>query len=143
DASPAEYLRAAADIVPTHTFHPTSIAQADYHLSAIAYQMNREGAKLARAAAERLTREDGKPRFVAGAIGPTNRTASISPDVSSPGYRAARFVALGEAHAGPGHGRRDGRGRCVCSATAGGAGGGVRARRARSRGFACVLQLAN
>src|SRR6201747_3142598 len=80
----AEYLRAGADIVATNTFSSTSIAQADYDLSSIAYGMNLEGAKLARAAAERVTAEDGKPRFVAGAVGPTNRTTSISPDVSSP-----------------------------------------------------------
>jgi len=90
----AEYLRAGADIVATNTFSSTSIAQADYDLSGIAYEMNLEGAKLARAAAERVTAEDGKPRFVAGAIGPTNRTASISPDVSNPGFRAVTFDDL-------------------------------------------------
>src|SRR5260221_7765227 len=84
----ADYLRAGADIVATNTFSSTSIAQADYDLSGIAYEMNLAGAKLARAAPERVTAEDGKPRFVVGAIGPTNRTASISPDVSSPGFRA-------------------------------------------------------
>src|SRR6202043_3562307 len=72
----ADYLRAGADIVATNTFSSTSIAQADYDLSSIAYEINLEGARLARAAAERVTAEDGKPRFVAGAIGPTNRTAS-------------------------------------------------------------------
>src|ERR1700692_1468710 len=77
----ADYLRAGADIVATNTFSSTSIAQADYDLSGLAYEMNLEGAKLARAAAERVTAEDGKPRFVAGAIGPTHRTASISPAV--------------------------------------------------------------
>src|ERR1700730_9187951 len=71
----AEYLRAGADIVATNTFSSTSIAQADYDLSSIAYEMNLEGAQLARAASERVTAEDGKPRFVAGAIRPTNRTA--------------------------------------------------------------------
>jgi 5-methyltetrahydrofolate--homocysteine methyltransferase len=80
----ADYLRAGADIVATNTFSSTSIAQADYDLSGIAYEMNLEGARLARAAAECVSAEDRKPRFVAGAIGPTNRTASISPDVSSP-----------------------------------------------------------
>src|SRR6202795_4048949 len=90
----AEYLRAGADIVATNTFSSTSIAQADYGMSDLAYEMNLEGAKLARAAAERVTAEDGRPRFVAGAIGPTNRTASISPDVSSPGYRAVTFDDL-------------------------------------------------
>ncbi len=94
----AEYLRAGADIVATNTFSSTSIAQADYDLSGIAYEMNLEGAKLARAAAERVTAEDGRPRFVAGAIGPTNRTASISPDVSSPGFRAVTFDDLRQAY---------------------------------------------
>jgi 5-methyltetrahydrofolate--homocysteine methyltransferase len=94
----ADYLRAGADIVATNTFSSTSIAQADYDLSGIAYEMNLEGAKLARAAAMRVTAEDGKPRFVAGAIGPTNRTASISPDVSSPGFRAVTFDDLRTAY---------------------------------------------
>src|SRR6202011_2124354 len=94
----AEYLRAGADIVATNTFSSTSIAQADYDLSGIAYEMNLEGAKLARAAAERVTAEDGKPRFVAGALGPTNRTASISPDVSNPGCRAVSFDDLRTAY---------------------------------------------
>src|ERR1700710_101882 len=90
----AQYLRAGADIVATNTFSSTSIAQADYDLSSIAYEMNIEGVRLARAAAERVTAEDGKPRFVAGALGPTNRTASISPDVSNPGFRAVSFDDL-------------------------------------------------
>src|SRR6476661_10811801 len=90
----AEYLRAGADIVATNTFSSTSIAQADYDMSDLAYELNLEGAKLARAAATRVTAEDGKPRFVAGAPGPTNRTASISPDVSNPGYRAVTFDDL-------------------------------------------------
>src|SRR5467141_1942422 len=90
----ADYLRAGADIVATNTFSSTSIAQADYDLAGIVYEMNREGARLARNAAERIAAEDGKPRFVAGAIGPTNRTASISPDVSNPGYRAVTFDDL-------------------------------------------------
>jgi methionine synthase I (cobalamin-dependent) len=94
----ADYLRAGADIVATNTFSSTSIAQADYDLSGIAYEMNLEGARLARAAAERVSAEDGRPRFVAGAIGPTNRTASISPDVSSPGYRAVTFDDLRTAY---------------------------------------------
>jgi 5-methyltetrahydrofolate--homocysteine methyltransferase len=94
----AEYLRAGADIVATNTFSSTSIAQADYDLAGIAYEMNREGARLARNAAERVSAEDGRPRFVAGAIGPTNRTASISPDVSNPGYRAVTFDDLRTAY---------------------------------------------
>src|SRR3982074_453804 len=88
----ADYLRAGADIVATNTFSSTSIAQADYDLSSIAYEMNLEGAKLARAAAERVTAEDGRPRFVAGAIGPTNRTAALPPAVSTPRLRAATLA---------------------------------------------------
>src|SRR5215469_614331 len=84
----AAYLSAGADIVATNTFSSTRIAQADYDLTDIVYEMNREGAKLARAAVARVSAEDGRPRFVAGAIGPTNRTASISPDVANPGFRA-------------------------------------------------------
>ena len=94
----ADYLRAGADIVATNTFSSTSIAQADYDMSDLAYELNRDGAKLARAAAERVSAEDGKPRFVAGALGPTNRTASISPDVSNPGYRAVTFDDLRKAY---------------------------------------------
>jgi 5-methyltetrahydrofolate--homocysteine methyltransferase len=94
----AEYLRAGADIVATNTFSSTSIAQADYDLSDLAYELNLEGAKLARNAATRITAEDGKARFVAGAIGPTNRTASISPDVSNPGFRAVTFDNLRAAY---------------------------------------------
>src|ERR1700727_2118776 len=74
----ADYLRAGAAIVATNTFSSTSIAQADYDMSDLAYELNLEGAKLARNAAERVTREDGKPRFVTGALGPTHLTASIS-----------------------------------------------------------------
>jgi 5-methyltetrahydrofolate--homocysteine methyltransferase len=94
----AAYLRAGADIVATNTFSSTGIAQADYEMSDLAYELNLEGTKLARAAAERVSAEDGKPRFVAGAIGPTNRTASISPDVSNPGYRAVTFDDLRTAY---------------------------------------------
>src|ERR1700742_4045317 len=94
----ADYLRAGADIVATNTFSSTSIAQADYDMSDLAYELNLEGAKLARAAAERVMAEDGKPRFVAGAIGPTNRTASISPDVGNPGFRAVTFDDLRAAY---------------------------------------------
>lgn len=90
----AAYLRAGADIVATNTFSTTSIAQADYDLTDIVYEMGREGARLAGNAAKRVAAEDGKPRFVAGAIGPTNRTASISPDVANPGYRAVTFDDL-------------------------------------------------
>ncbi len=88
------YLDAGADIVATNTFSSTSIAQADYDMVELAYELNRDGAKLARNAANRATAKDGKPRFVAGALGPTNRTASISPDVANPGYRAVTFDDL-------------------------------------------------
>jgi 5-methyltetrahydrofolate--homocysteine methyltransferase len=95
-----EYFRAGSDIVSTNTFSSTSIAQADYGMSAWAYHLNRDGARLAREAADVAEAEDGRPRFVAGALGPTNRTASISPDVSDPGFRAVTFddlrIAYGE-----------------------------------------------
>ena len=93
-----KYFRAGADIVCTNTFSSTSIAQADYGLEAIAYELNEAGAKLAREAAAAAEQEDGKHRFVAGALGPTNRTASISPDVSNPGFRAVTFDQLREAY---------------------------------------------
>ena len=104
----ADYLRAGADIVATNTFSSTSIAQADYDMSDLAYELNLEGARLARAAAERVMREDGKPRFVAGALGPTNRTASISPDVANPGYRAVTFDDLRQAYGDQARGLIDG-----------------------------------
>jgi 5-methyltetrahydrofolate--homocysteine methyltransferase len=88
------YFRAGADIVSTNTFSSTRIAQADYGMAEIAYELNAEGARLARDAARIAQDEDGRPRFVAGAIGPTNRTASISPDVSNPGFRAITFDEL-------------------------------------------------
>src|SRR5499426_1535042 len=93
------YYRAGADIVSTNTFSSTAIAQADYGMSDIAHELNLEGARLARAAADAAQAEDGRPRFVAGALGPTNRTASISPDVSNPGFRAVTFDELRSAYA--------------------------------------------
>src|SRR4029450_12569970 len=93
------YFRAGADIVSTNTFSSTRIAQADYGMADIAHELNVEGAKLARAAADLAQGEDGRPRFVAGAIGPTNRTASISPDVANPGFRAVTFDELRSAYA--------------------------------------------
>jgi 5-methyltetrahydrofolate--homocysteine methyltransferase len=89
-----DYFLAGADICETNTFSSTSIAQADYGLEALAYELNREGARLAHQAAGEAQARDGRPRFVAGAIGPTNRTASISPDVNNPGYRAVTFDEL-------------------------------------------------
>jgi 5-methyltetrahydrofolate--homocysteine methyltransferase len=92
------YLRAGADIVETNTFSSTSIAQADYGMETLAYELNKEGATLAAEACARAAAEDGRPRFVAGALGPTNRTASISPDVNNPGFRAVTFDQLREAY---------------------------------------------
>ena len=94
-----EYFRAGADIVSTNTFSSTRIAQADYGMAEIAYELNAEGARLAREAARLAQDEDGRERFVAGALGPTNRTASISPDVSNPGFRAITFDELRLAYA--------------------------------------------
>ena len=93
------YFRAGADIVSTNTFSSTRIAQADYGMAEIAYELNLEGARLARHAAQVAQDEDGRPRFVAGAIGPTNRTASISPDVLNPSFRAITFDELRVAYA--------------------------------------------
>ena len=92
------YFRAGADIVSTNTFSSTKIAQADYGMEGIAYELNHAGATLAREAAAAAEKEDGRKRFVAGALGPTNRTASISPDVSNPGFRAISFDQLREAY---------------------------------------------
>ena len=102
------YFRAGADIVSTNTFSSTSIAQADYGMQDIAYELNFEGARLVRAAALTAENEDKRKRFVAGAIGPTNRTASISPDVSNPGFRAITFDQLREAYAEQVRGLLDG-----------------------------------
>jgi len=92
------YAMAGADILETNTFSSTTIAQADYGMEAIVYELNRDGARLARRAAERAEKSDGKPRFVAGSIGPTNRTASMSPDVNNPGFRAVTFNELRDAY---------------------------------------------
>src|ERR1700743_3805736 len=94
----AAYLRAGADIVATNTFSSTSIAQADYDMSDLAYEMNLEGARLARNAAERVAPGTGKPPLSARTTGPTTRPASISPDVSNPGYRAVTFDDLRTAY---------------------------------------------
>ncbi|MDP5305492.1 homocysteine S-methyltransferase family protein [Paracoccus spongiarum] len=92
------YARAGADIVETNTFSATTIAQADYGLEAAVHDLNLEGARIVRRALDRAAAEDGRPRFVAGALGPTNRTASISPDVNNPGYRAVSFEDLRRAY---------------------------------------------
>jgi len=94
-----EYLAAGADLIETNTFGATAIAQADYGLEALAYEMNVEGARLARQAADEWTvRTPGQPRFVAGAMGPTNRSLSLSPDVNNPSYRATTFDAVRDAY---------------------------------------------
>ena len=93
------YAMAGADIVETNTFSSTSIAQADYAMEDMVYELNRDGARLAKRALRRAEAIDGKRRFVAGALGPTNRTASISPDVNNPGYRAVTFDDLRIAYA--------------------------------------------
>ncbi len=93
-----KYFMAGADIVETNTFSSTTIAQADYGMEEFAYELNVEGARLAKEAAAQAQAQDGRPRFVAGAIGPTNRTASISPDVNDPGFRATSFDELAVAY---------------------------------------------
>lgn len=90
-----QYFEAGADIVETNTFSGTTIAQADYHLEHIIYDLNFQSAKIAKEVADEFTKKDpSKPRFVAGAMGPTNRTASLSPDVNDPGFRAITFDQL-------------------------------------------------
>lgn len=94
-----EYYEAGADFAETNTFSSTTIAQADYELEHIVYDLNYQSAKIAREVADEMTAlEPEKPRFVIGAMGPTNRTASISPDVNDPGYRAVTFDDLYKAY---------------------------------------------
>lgn len=95
----AEYLAAGADLIETNTFNSTNVSLADYHLQHLVRELNREGAKLARSAcdaAEAATPD--KPRFVVGVLGPTSKTASLSPDVNRPGYRATSFDELRDAY---------------------------------------------
>ena len=92
------YALAGADILETNTFSSTSIAQADYGMEDQVYELNRDGARLARRAAIKAEKADGRRRFVAGALGPTNRTASLSPDVNNPGFRAVSFDELRAAY---------------------------------------------
>ena len=90
-----KYLEAGADIIETNTFSATTIAMADYHMEDLVYELNYESAKIARKACDEFTAlTPEKPRFVAGSIGPTNKTASLSPDVNDPGYRAITFEEL-------------------------------------------------
>ena len=91
----AKYFTAGADIIETNTFSGTTIAMADYQMEDLVYELNYESAKIAKEVAVEFTiKEPHKPRFVAGSIGPTNRTASMSPDVNDPGYRAVTFDEL-------------------------------------------------
>ena len=88
----AQYLEAGADILETNTFNSTAISQADYGLEGIVAEMNLASARIAREVADSFSaRTPGKPRFVAGVLGPMNRTLSLSPDVNDPGYRAVTF----------------------------------------------------
>jgi 5-methyltetrahydrofolate--homocysteine methyltransferase len=90
-----KYFAAGADIVETNTFSGTTIAMADYFMEDLVYELNYESARIAKMVADEFTKKDpNKPRFVAGSIGPTNKTASMSPDVNDPGYRAISFDEL-------------------------------------------------
>ena len=103
------YLEAGSDIIETNTFNGTAIAQSDYALESIVYELNVAAARLAKAAAnDWTTKTPEKPRFVAGAIGPTNRTLSISPDVNDPTFRASTFDAMRDAYADQVRGLVDG-----------------------------------
>jgi 5-methyltetrahydrofolate--homocysteine methyltransferase len=104
-----EYLESGADIVATNTFSAQRISQADYGMEDLAYELNYESARLARQAADAVTEADpSRPRYVAGGLGPTNRTASISPDVNDPGFRNTSFEILVEAYAEQAAGLVDG-----------------------------------
>lgn len=90
-----EYLEAGADLIETNTFNATAISQADYHLEHLVYELNKEGARVARACCDAVeAKTPDKPRFVIGVLGPTSRTASISPDVNDPGFRNTNFDEL-------------------------------------------------
>jgi 5-methyltetrahydrofolate--homocysteine methyltransferase len=109
EAIHAAFLEAGADIVETNTFNANRISQADYGLEELVYELNAEAARIARRAADAATAKDpARPRFVAGAIGPTNRTASLSPDVNDPGFRAVTFDQLVEVYTEQVRGLMDG-----------------------------------
>ncbi len=104
-----KYFEAGADIVETNTFSGTRIAMADYKMEELVYELNYESAKIAKKVAQEVTAENPeKPRFVAGAMGPTNKTASMSPDVNDPGFRAISFEGLYEAYKEQAHALIDG-----------------------------------
>ena len=103
------YLQAGADLVETNTFNSTRISQADYHLQHLAAELNREGARIARAACDAMTAATpGQPRFVIGVLGPTSRTASLSPDVNDPGFRNVTFQELVDSYTEAASGLIDG-----------------------------------
>jgi 5-methyltetrahydrofolate--homocysteine methyltransferase len=90
-----QYFAAGADIVETNTFNSTRISMSDYHMEDLVWELNFESARIARSVADEfLVKEPHKPRFVAGSIGPTNKTASLSPEVNNPGFRAIDFDTL-------------------------------------------------
>jgi len=94
-----QYFEAGADIAETNTFSSTSVAQSDYGLEHLVYEINFESAKIAKEVADKFTKsQPDKPRFVAGSIGPTNKTTSLSPDVNDPGFRAISFDQLKQSY---------------------------------------------
>nr|XP_057918534.1 methionine synthase [Doryrhamphus excisus] len=103
-----EYLQAGADIIETNTFSSTSIAQADYGLEHMAYRLNKESAEIARRAADDVTKQSGRKRYVAGAVGPTNKTLSVSPSVERPDFRNITFDELVDAYSEQVRGLLDG-----------------------------------
>src|SRR5450432_1865518 len=94
-----EYLLAGADVISTNTFNSSAVSQSDYGMQAIVGELNLAAARLARQAADAVSAETGKQRFVAGALGPTSRTASLSPDVNDPGFRNISFDELAAGYA--------------------------------------------
>ena len=103
------YLEAGADLIETNTFNSTTLSQADYRLEHLAGELNLEGARLARRACDAFEAIDpSRPRFAVGVLGPTSRTASISPDVNNPGFRATSFAELAQAYAQAARGLIDG-----------------------------------
>jgi len=103
-----DFLAVGCDLIETNTFNANRISQADYALQDLSEEINREAAKLAREACDRFSEQTGQRRYVVGVIGPTNRTASISPDVSNPGYRNVDFATLVEAYTEAARGLLDG-----------------------------------
>ena len=108
EAITRQYLDAGSDIVSTNTFSANRISQADYAAEALVAEINRASAGIARACADAAEAADGRPRFVAGAIGPTNKTLSLSPDVNDPGYREITFDDLSDVYADQAHALVDG-----------------------------------